>query len=197
MHTCCLCITVGIITKRTFDRRARGSLPTTLTRWIVRPELLPVQSWPLHRRYITHPSTLSPCTRCPEGNLAPAVAYQQHSDAPCFDEVSFSASDWPCNAAVLRACPTSHGPSPHSTHAPPIASLLHHCEGAFAAGLIDEAQRFDIVRNSCPGAGACGGMYTANTMASAIEALGMALPYDSSIPAEDPLKRDECRMAGR
>lgn len=79
----------------------------------------------------------------------------------------------------------------------PIASLLHHCEGAFAAGLIDEAQRFDIVRNSCPGAGACGGMYTANTMASAIEALGMALPYDSSIPAEDPLKRDECRMAGR
>ena len=40
-------------------------------------------------------------------------------------------------------------------------------------------------------------MYTANTMASAIEALGMALPYDSSIPAEDPLKKDECRMAGR
>lgn len=40
-------------------------------------------------------------------------------------------------------------------------------------------------------------MYTANTMASAIEALGMALPYDSSIPAEDPLKLDECRMAGR
>lgn len=69
--------------------------------------------------------------------------------------------------------------------------------GAFAAGLIDEASRFDIVRNSCPGAGACGGMYTANTMASAIEALGMALPYDSSIPAEDPLKKDECRMAGR
>jgi len=69
--------------------------------------------------------------------------------------------------------------------------------GAFAAGLIDEKTRFDIVRNSCPGAGACGGMYTANTMASAIETLGMTLPYDSSIPAEDPLKRDECRMAGR
>ena len=62
---------------------------------------------------------------------------------------------------------------------------------------MDEATRFDTVRNSCPGAGACGGMYTANTMASAIEALGMALPYDSSIPAEDPLKLDECRMAGR
>ncbi|GLI69682.1 hypothetical protein VaNZ11_014370 [Volvox africanus] len=69
--------------------------------------------------------------------------------------------------------------------------------GAYSAGLITEAQRQDIVRNSCPGAGACGGMYTANTMASAIEALGMTLPYSSSIPAEDPLKRDECRMAGR
>lgn len=69
--------------------------------------------------------------------------------------------------------------------------------GAFSAGLMDEATRFDTVRHSCPGAGACGGMYTANTMASAIEALGMALPYDSSIPAEDPLKIDECRMAGR
>lgn len=69
--------------------------------------------------------------------------------------------------------------------------------GAYAAGLIDEAHRCDIVRNSCPGAGACGGMYTANTMASAIEALGMSLPYDSSIPAEDQLKMDECRMAGR
>jgi dihydroxy-acid dehydratase len=66
-----------------------------------------------------------------------------------------------------------------------------HTAGAFSAGLINEAERFDIVRNSCPGAGACGGMYTANTMASAIEALGMALPYDSSIPAEDPLKIDE------
>lgn len=69
--------------------------------------------------------------------------------------------------------------------------------GAYSAGLINEAQRQDIVRNSCPGAGACGGMYTANTMASSIEAMGMTLPYSSSIPAEDPLKLDECRMAGR
>jgi len=69
--------------------------------------------------------------------------------------------------------------------------------GAYAAGLITEEQRFDMVRHSCPGAGACGGMYTANTMASSIEALGMSLPYSSSIPAEDPLKLDECRMAGR
>lgn len=58
-------------------------------------------------------------------------------------------------------------------------------------------QRCDIVRNACPGPGACGGMYTANTMASAIEALGMALPYSSSTPAEDPMKRVECRLAGR
>ena len=52
------------------------------------------------------------------------------------------------------------------------------------------------MRHACPGAGACGGMYTANTMASAIEALGMSLPYSSSTPAEDPLKLDECLRAG-
>jgi dihydroxy-acid dehydratase len=70
------------------------------------------------------------------------------------------------------------------------------CFGAFIAGDIDDEERRDIVRNACPGAGACGGMYTANTMASAIEALGMSLPYSSSIPAVDPLKIDECRRAG-
>jgi len=64
--------------------------------------------------------------------------------------------------------------------------------GEFLAGRITEQERREIVRNSCPGAGACGGMYTANTMASAIEALGMSLPYSSSIPAEDPAKREEC-----
>lgn len=69
--------------------------------------------------------------------------------------------------------------------------------GQYVAGSIDEAERADIIRNSCPGAGACGGMYTANTMASAAEALGMTLPYSSSIPAEDPLKLDECRQAGK
>jgi dihydroxy-acid dehydratase len=69
--------------------------------------------------------------------------------------------------------------------------------GGFAAGLINEDARFDIVKKSCPGPGACGGMYTANTMASAIEALGMSLPYSSSTPAEDPLKKVECRLAGR
>lgn len=69
--------------------------------------------------------------------------------------------------------------------------------GQYAAGLFTEEQRMDVLANACPGAGACGGMYTANTMASAIEALGMTLPYSSSVPAEDPLKQIECRMAGR
>ena len=68
--------------------------------------------------------------------------------------------------------------------------------GEYLAGNIDDAERQEIVRNSCPGAGACGGMYTANTMASAIEALGMSLPYSSSTPAEDPLKLAECVAAG-
>lgn len=45
------------------------------------------------------------------------------------------------------------------------------------SGSITDEHRMDVVRNSCPGAGACGGMYTANTMASAIEAMGMSLPY--------------------
>jgi dihydroxy-acid dehydratase len=69
--------------------------------------------------------------------------------------------------------------------------------GAFIAGKIDEETREDIVEHSCPGAGACGGMYTANTMASAIEALGMSLPYSSSIPAVEPGKWDECFNAGK
>ena len=70
------------------------------------------------------------------------------------------------------------------------------CYGEFVSGSIDDETREQIVKHSCPGAGACGGMYTANTMASAIEALGMSLPYSSSIPAEDPDKIDECHRAG-
>ncbi len=68
--------------------------------------------------------------------------------------------------------------------------------GAYLAGTIDDERRQEIVRHACPGAGACGGMYTANTMASAIEAMGLSLPYSSSTPAVDPLKREECRRAG-
>jgi dihydroxy-acid dehydratase len=69
--------------------------------------------------------------------------------------------------------------------------------GEFLSKKIDDTQRQQIVRHACPGAGACGGMYTANTMASAIEALGMSLPYSSSTPAEDPLKHEECVAAGK
>ena len=71
------------------------------------------------------------------------------------------------------------------------------CYGQYISGQIDEETRANIVRKSCPGAGACGGMYTANTMASAIEALGMSLPYSASIPAEDPAKMDECKRAAK
>jgi dihydroxy-acid dehydratase len=68
--------------------------------------------------------------------------------------------------------------------------------GEYLAGKIDEETRQAIVHHACPGAGACGGMYTANTMASAIEAMGMSLPYSSSTPAVDPQKLDECYRAG-
>ena len=68
--------------------------------------------------------------------------------------------------------------------------------GSFLSGSIDEETRKDIIHKSCPGAGACGGMYTANTMASAIEAMGMSLPYSSSMPATEKGKIDECLKAG-
>lgn len=70
------------------------------------------------------------------------------------------------------------------------------CYGEYLAGKISDEDREQIVRHSIPGAGACGGMYTANTLATAIEALGMSLPYSASIPAESPEKIDECRRAG-
>jgi len=69
--------------------------------------------------------------------------------------------------------------------------------GEFISGRIDDNERLEIVKKACPGAGACGGMYTANTMASAIEALGMSLPYSSSTPAVDPGKIEECLSAGK
>lgn len=69
--------------------------------------------------------------------------------------------------------------------------------GEFITGNITEPERQSIVRHSCPGQGACGGMYTANTMATAIEAMGMSLPYSSSTPAQDPLKKQECIEAGK
>ena len=68
--------------------------------------------------------------------------------------------------------------------------------GQYLAETISDEERQEIVQKSCPGAGACGGMYTANTMASAIEAMGLSLPYSASIPATDPDKLDECHRAG-
>ena len=69
--------------------------------------------------------------------------------------------------------------------------------GEKVAGTINEAQFKEVIHNACPGAGACGGMYTANTMASAIEVLGLSLPYNSSNPAVSPEKIDECVAAGK
>lgn len=68
--------------------------------------------------------------------------------------------------------------------------------GQYITKEIDEEIRYDIIRNACPGAGACGGMYTANTMATAIESMGMTLPGSSSNPAESPAKLRECIQAG-
>lgn len=68
--------------------------------------------------------------------------------------------------------------------------------GEFLVETISDEDRQQVIEKSCPGAGACGGMYTANTMASAIEALGMSLPYSASAPAVDPEKIAECERAG-
>ena len=69
--------------------------------------------------------------------------------------------------------------------------------GEKVAGKIDEKEYKKVIQNACPGAGACGGMYTANTMASAIEALGMALPYSSSNPAVSIEKIEDCKAVGQ
>jgi dihydroxy-acid dehydratase len=68
--------------------------------------------------------------------------------------------------------------------------------GQKIAGKIDETEFRGVVRHSCPGAGACGGMYTANTMASAIEAIGMSLPFNSSYPATTDDKLGDCLRVG-
>jgi dihydroxy-acid dehydratase len=68
--------------------------------------------------------------------------------------------------------------------------------GEKVSGKIDENEYKNVIKNACPGAGACGGMYTANTMASAIEALGMSLPYNSSNPAISDDKISECNQIG-
>ena len=69
--------------------------------------------------------------------------------------------------------------------------------GENVSGKIDDTEFKAIIKNACPGAGACGGMYTANTMSSAIEAMGMSLPYSSSNPAISSEKNDECNELGK
>lgn len=68
--------------------------------------------------------------------------------------------------------------------------------GQKVAGTIDETEYKEVIHKACPGAGACGGMYTANTMASAIEAMGMSMPFNSSIPAVNQSKGADCEAAG-
>ncbi len=68
--------------------------------------------------------------------------------------------------------------------------------GEYSAGKIDAIELLEVERRACPGAGSCGGMYTANTMSSAIEALGMSLPYSSTMAAEDPEKADSAARSG-
>ncbi len=71
------------------------------------------------------------------------------------------------------------------------------CYGQFIAGKVSEKELSDVLHHACPGQGACGGMYTANTIASAIETLGMSLPYSSSAPATSEEKIRECKNAGK
>ena len=68
--------------------------------------------------------------------------------------------------------------------------------GEYSAGKIDATELLEIERRACPGAGSCGGMYTANTMSSAIEALGMSLSYSSTMAAEDPEKAESAVRSG-
>lgn len=68
--------------------------------------------------------------------------------------------------------------------------------GQYLSDEISKGEMKNVLRHACPGAGACGGMYTANTMASAIETMGMSLPFSSSIPATHEQKIEECRKAG-
>mmetsp|Transcript_27734 Transcript_27734/g.66882 ORF Transcript_27734/g.66882 Transcript_27734/m.66882 type:complete len:658 (-) Transcript_27734:3205-5178(-) len=83
-----------------------------------------------------------------------------------------------------------------STGAPLDIVSAFQSYGEFLYDKISDEERQEIVQHACPGQGACGGMYTANTMATAIEALGMSLPFSSSSPADSQEKKDECLRAG-
>lgn len=80
---------------------------------------------------------------------------------------------------------------------PLLVSNCFEMHGALKAGKADKETFEDVIRHACPGAGACGGQYTANTMSTAAEAMGMSLPNSSSTPAESPEKMRECLKAGK
>ncbi|KAL7579551.1 hypothetical protein ACA910_007923 [Epithemia clementina (nom. ined.)] len=84
-----------------------------------------------------------------------------------------------------------------STGAPLDIVSAFQSYGQYVYDKISEEERKEIIQHACPGQGACGGMYTANTMATAIEALGMSLPFSSSSPADSKEKADECIQAGK
>jgi dihydroxy-acid dehydratase len=69
--------------------------------------------------------------------------------------------------------------------------------GEYSAGRIDEDHLLEVERRACPGAGSCGGMYTANTMSAAIEAMGLSLPYSATMAAEDQEKADSAARSGQ
>ncbi|KAJ4954927.1 hypothetical protein NE237_011710 [Protea cynaroides] len=104
------------------------------------------------------------------------------------------AAQWYDGNISIHGCHKNPGHVQNHTY--DIVSAFQ-CYGEYVSGSITDDQRMNVISNSCPGAGACGGMYTANTMASAIEAMGMSPPYSFSTPAEDPLKLDECHLAGK
>lgn len=84
-----------------------------------------------------------------------------------------------------------------STGAPLDIVSAFQSYGQYVYDKISEEERMEIIQHACPGQGACGGMYTANTMATAIEALGMSLPFSSSSPADSKDKENECIQAGK
>lgn len=96
---------------------------------------------------------------------------------------------------ILPGTTTCGADNPHMPKQVDIVSAFQSL-GQYMSKQITDEERIDIVKNSCPGPGACGGMYTANTMASAAEVLGMSLPYSSSAPAVSIEKQQECANVG-
>ncbi|KAH8062834.1 dihydroxy-acid dehydratase [Aureococcus anophagefferens] len=105
------------------------------------------------------------------------------------------SAQWYDGMVAIPGCDKNMPGVPSSGESLDIVSAFQSF-GAYVYDKIDEAERLEITRHSCPGQGACGGMYTANTMATAIEALGMSLPYSSSSPADSDEKLAECKAAG-